>query len=477
MRTCIIRSDEDNKQTAVSMMPYNNDKDKEKVYAYIAEKNLEVLNKESQGAKKYYTHHREEIGFDYIFANGKSGIEAFFKDNPEYCDYESVPIKSKDEKQVGIAVYKNWDCVERAKSLKLVSADLYAQIVAADRKMFDIKLENRGCERNEKLLARIAENIIDEIKNDPVICESLRSGVNRKKENEISYHNWKDGEGKEFSCVTYRNGGQAFSILFDTDMNILTTKYNNKVFVSGNEWIPFEDMEEPKDCLLAIYNKLPEMEFNQWLAEMGENKKYMQLKEELALSHYNPAITISGYSPLSDLGTGYFTLQNQDMQCAVQIKDGEVEGVRYRKVNADNKPVMKWQDECYDKSNPLYSVMLEIHYTGHISKDGASMENASACPEFAAKLSVLDVMVSNMKEQVKKLTKENGKGITNLALDGRMDEILMAVQEMNEGLTVQANISIPIEMETEKEPVSIEDVIKQSQMEATQEQGTQEQRE
>ena len=358
MRVLVIRSGVDGKQTGVCMMGYSTDKEKNSCFEFMSKQQADDMM-----AGNLCTYFQQDIGFDLIYTNRQNDYEAFIEKNPEYKEYDQLSIvKGNGASAVnGYAFFKNWDCVEKAKNYKVFTPDVYKLLKEADYKRIPIEIENLGCEHNQEFLRRIAKNIASEIKDDMNILKCLRSGENRKKDNKISFRNWTDEEGKEMNSITYRNGGQAFSVLFDSDMNILTSKYNNRVFEKGHEWIPYEDAVDKKDCLIMIYDKLPDMEFNLWLADMGENERYKQLKEEFAQNA--PDIALSAYFPLKDLGSGYFTAQSGNIQMAIQVKDRLLDGYMFREVTPDNKPKSHWQAACPDPKSPLVSIMSQIKNT------------------------------------------------------------------------------------------------------------------
>lgn len=365
MRTLVIKTDENEKQTAVRFLPYNTTEDKVKCFAYINE----MQNRDFNDGK-LFTYGRTDIGFDVHYSPDNS---AFLNANPEYEKYAKLCFKAGDV--TGTAFFKKWDCVEKAKELGAIKDDVYNAICESDRANISFKIEDLGCLHNDNLLRRISLNIAEEIKRDDDILDCLRLGDNRKKDNVISYKNWITDESigdapKEYNSVTYRNGGEAFSLLFDMDMNLLTIKYCDHVFQDGRNWIPFEDATV-KDCLMMIYDKLPDMEFNLWLADMGDNERYEQIKAEF--NEFLPEAEVSSYFPLKDLGSGYFIVtdsSDKNLQMAVNIKEGEISGFRFKTHGST------WQAGCPDPESVLAMTMTALLYTGHISKDIADPREA-----------------------------------------------------------------------------------------------------
>ena len=434
MRVLVIRSGVDGKQTGVCMMAYSTDKEKNSCFEFMSKQQADDMV-----AGNLCTYFQQDIGFDLIYTNKQDDYEAFIEKNPEYKEYDQLSIVKGDGASTvnGYAFFKNWDCVEKAKNYKVFTPDVYKLLKEADYKRVPIEIENLGCEHNQEFLRKIAKNIASEIKDDMNILKCLRSGENRKKDNKISFRNWTDEEGKEMNSITYRNGGQAFSVLFDSDMNMLTSKYNNRVFEKGHEWIPYEDAVDKKDCLIMIYDKLPDMEFNLWLADMGENERYKQLKEEFAQNA--PDIALSAYFPLKDLGSGYFTAQSGNIQMAIQVKDRLLDGYMFREVTSDNKPKSHWQAACPDPKSPLVSIMSQIKNTDHVLDSGKDPSES--------RFNTLKFLLENMKANYESLTKDNIKGVQNMGIDGSLDDIIGKVREVNSSLGLQAVVAIPVEME------------------------------
>lgn len=433
MRVMVIRSDcSSNKQNTVRMMPFNTDKEKEACLKYMSERQAADI---ADG--NLYTYHQQDIGFDIVYTNLKSELDTFMEENPEYDKYEQciMTFKQNGQPVTGYIFYKNWEAVEKARSLKMINDALYERIALEDCKKVSIEIENLGCNDKQEFLRRIAKNIAEEIKNDTDILKCLRSGENRKKENQISFRNWIDIEGDEMSCVTYRNGGQAFSLTFDADMNLLCTKYNSKVFVKGHEWVPYEDAEEKKDCLCMIHDKMPDMEFNLWLAEMGENEIYKQLKEEF--EEKAPNIGISSYYPLKELGRGYFTAEYEGLQMAVQIKDRALDGCKFRRVSPQGKGLSHWESECPDQNNPLFSLMSQLKYTGHILDDGMDASRS--------RFKILFYMLKQMNHGYKMLTEENRDGMNTMGINDDLDKLIVKFKDINDSITLQSVIKMPIE--------------------------------
>lgn len=446
MRVLIIRADESGKQRAFKMMPYNNQKEIEECFKYMDEQKAKDF---TEG--KLTSYFQQDIGFDIIYTDDKSIVESFLKDNPEYAKYSRVELKSDAVTQAlnntqiaksanGLAFYKSWECVCKAHELKLIRPETFKQIEEEDLKNFTIEIENRGCEKNQEFLRRVAKNIASEVKNDKEIVKSLRTGENRKKENQISFKNWIDSEGREFNDITYRNGGQAFSVLFDSDMNVLKSSYNNKVFVKDHEWTNMEETEEVKDCLRLIYNKLPEMEFNLWLADMGDNEIYKELKKEI--KDNAPEISVSAYFPLSQLGSGYFTLEENHIQMAVNIKDKNIAGYMFRKIDEKGKPLSRWASECPEPKNPLCSIKEQLSYTGHVLNSGKD--------KAAGKFLSLEFLLNEMRQNYDLLNDENRPGMESMGIDKDLDTLLSHFKDINNALSLQSAIGLPIEIEEEK---------------------------
>ena|GEM_PF-4126605 len=440
MRVAIIKTDQKEKETAICMKPYNNEKEIAECYEYMNQQQaLDLAN----GNLSSYG--KRDIGFDIIFANDDATIMDFLDQNPEYAKYNKVDLEGSGQ-TVGLCVYKDWKSVENARKLGILKKDAYEQVKADDRKKLQIKIEGLPCERNQHMLHKIALNIAEEVKAAPEIVECLRSGENRSKENEITYKNWIDEEGKEFNCVTYRNGGQAFSILLDSDMNILTSKYNDHFFQNPKEWIPYEDAAEKKDCLMMIYNKMPDMKFNEWLADMGENEKYKQIKEEIV--NHMPAIGVSEYYPLQELGTGYFILTYKQLQMAVQIRNKQLESYNFRTLNEEGHASSKWSEDHADPNSLLYCAYLQLKNTGHIVNDGKKMSDC--------KFAIANTMLSSIHENYNAYA-EN-KTVDSPAITQQLDELIVRLNEMKTMLSLQETIHFPIEIEEEEEVTNEEEI-------------------
>jgi hypothetical protein len=142
-----------------------------------------------------------------------------------------------------------------------------------------------------------------------------------------------------------------------------------------------------------IYNKLPEMEFNQWLADMGDSERYMSVKEDF--TKFLPNALISEYYPLKELGSGYFTVSYKGLQMAVNIKEGEIHDFQFRSFE-DCSHKGKWQKDCPDASNALYQAKQMLTYLGRLT--------GSVSDPYRARLEILDSLTEQIKEKIGKNT-------------------------------------------------------------------------
>ena len=435
MRVLVIKTDENNNKTGIRFMPYNTEEDKKNCYAFINENQVHDFE-----TGKFNTYSKTDIGFDvYMVPSNESSndrIDGFLKENPEYSTDRYTKRIFNTPKGTGIAVFKKWEDVDTARKYKIIKPLIYELICEADRQKIPIKIESMGALKNDELLYKISQNIVKEIKNDNRIADMLRLGETRKKENKIAYKNWLSEEGNIYNSITFQNGGQAFSVLFDTDMNFLKAQYNSHIFQDGKTWTPIDEVENPKECLMAIFNKMSEMEFNEWLADMGENKKYTEIKTEL--KNVIPEAVVSEYFPLKQLGNGYFTVTYKDMQLAIEIKEDEViSGYKYRTME-DNRIKGKWLDECPNPEHELCQVVTQLSFDGHISTLADSI--------YDLKLNMLDDMLASIRSDIESIGNKN-----ELEIDKKLNMLLNQTSMAKQIFNLQKTISIPIEIIDEEE--------------------------